>query len=250
MNAITVENLSVAYENAEPVIRDCSFTVAQGEFCAVAGPNGAGKSTLIKAVMGILPFQSGSVTVASELQAHIGYMPQKSYVSMPSFPATVREVVGTGILLKKRFPRRLTKQDRHKICEALSLLQIEELASARVGELSGGQQQRVLLARAFASDPKVLILDEPTGALDPRTRGCFYATLKELNLTRGTTILMVTHDTHSLDSYATSLLFIDRTVLYSGALAGFQAEQPLHSSHYFRHTSAVLPSVEECACQH
>lgn len=235
MTAIEVNNLSVSYEGPVPVLEDVSFSIPAGDFVAIAGPNGAGKSTLVKTVMGIVQPMSGTVTIELSLQNRIGYMPQKAYFTLPSFPATVQEVVGTGILLKKRFPKRLSKENRIAVAEALSLLQIEDLAKKRVGELSGGQQQRVLLARAFATDPAILILDEPTGALDPHTRGCFYSTLKDLNRERGTTILMVTHDTHSLDHFAKNLLFIDRKLIYYGTIQGFEEQEPHHSGHYFRH---------------
>lgn len=248
MNAISVSNLTYGYNPSVPILKECSFEIEQGEFVAVAGPNGAGKSTLIKNMIGILSPDSGTITVADSLKNKIGYMPQKAYFSVPSFPATVREVVSTGVVLKKRFPRRLSKSDKVLVDDAMSLLQIEDLASKRIGELSGGQQQRVLLARAFASDPDILILDEPTGALDPHTRGCFYETLRSLNKKRGTTILMVTHDTHSLDKFAGKLLFIDRSVVYYGPIEGFEDQEPQHSQHYFRHKHAEKETEEEI-CQ-
>lgn len=248
MHAISVSNLTFGYNPSVPILQQCSFDIVQGDFVAVAGPNGAGKSTLIKNMIGILTPDSGTITVADSLKNKIGYMPQKAYFSIPSFPATVREVVSTGVVLKKKFPRRLTKTDRVMVDTAMSLLQIEDLASKRVGELSGGQQQRVLLARAFASDPEILILDEPTGALDPHTRGCFYETLRSLNQKRGTTILMVTHDTHSLDKFAGKLLFIDRSVVYYGPIEGFEDQEPQHSQHYFRHSHEKKTVVED-SCQ-
>lgn len=246
MTAIEVTNLSVSYEGPAPVLEDVCFKIPAGDFVAIAGPNGAGKSTLVKALMGIVPLAAGVVSIEKSLRDRIGYMPQKAYFSLPSFPATVQEVVATGILLKKKFPRRLSKENRFAIAEALSLLQIEDLAKKRVGELSGGQQQRVLLARAFATDPAILILDEPTGALDPHTRGCFYSTLKDLNRERGTTILMVTHDTHSLDHFAKNLLFIDRRLIYYGTVEGFEEQEPHHSGHYFRHTGDCCSQEDSC----
>jgi len=237
VNCISVENLAFSYGGVVPVFTDISFEVKQGEFIAVAGPNGAGKSTLVKLLVGALTPDSGSVTIATEFQNRVGYMPQKASLTMNSFPATVQEVVATGILLKKKFPKRLTHADRIAVTDALKLLQIEDLATKRIGELSGGQQQRVLLARAFSSNPEILILDEPTGALDPHTRGCFYATLRELNELRGTTILMITHDTHSLEDFAEKLLFIDHRVEYFGSVNEFQEQKPGHSAHYFHHST-------------
>ncbi len=237
MNCISVDTLAFSYGGTIPVFTDITFDVEQGDFIAVAGPNGAGKSTLVKLLVGALTPQSGTVTIPDEFRNRLGYMPQKSSLTMNSFPATVKEVVATGVLLKKKFPKRLTQNDRIAVSDAMVLLQIDDLASKRIGELSGGQQQRVLLARAFASNPEILILDEPTGALDPHTRGCFYATLRELNELRGTTILMITHDTHSLDQFAKKLLFIDHGVEYFGSVKEFQEQKPSHSAHYFHHNS-------------
>ncbi len=242
MSVIEVSNLFVSYGGSPPVVEDISFSVEKSDFLAITGPNGAGKSSLVKAMMGIVPIHSGSVEVAAEYNNCVGYMPQKAYFSTPNFPATVKEVVASGILIKKRFPKRLTTADKVAINEAIGLLQIENLAKRRVGTLSGGEQQRVLLARAFASQPKILILDEPTGALDPHTRGCFYTTLKELNHDRGTTIIMVTHDTHNLGDFAKSMLFIDRSLQYHGSVAGFVESAP---KHYFSHKFQEI--CEECA---
>ena len=251
MSLISVKDLSVAYANGDPVIEGITFNIEEGDFIAITGPNGAGKSTLVKAIMGIVQPKSGSISVDSSLDGRVGYMPQKSFVSMPTFPATVEEVVSTGILLRKRGFKRVTSKDRDSIKEALQLLQISDLAKSRVGELSGGQQQRVLLARAFVTDPKVLILDEPTGALDPHTRGCFYTTLKELNSQTKSTIIMVTHDTHSLADFAKSLLFIDHTLVYFGPLDQFKESKPDHSVHYFSHTKIETPySRIEKRCNH
>ncbi len=248
MVAITSNNLTVSYDGGTPVLSDMSFEIPQGDFVAIAGPNGAGKSTLVKAIMGIVPPSNGSITVTKSLKRKVGYMPQKAYFSLPSFPATVKEVVSMGILLQKKFPKRLTAENKRSILEAMTLLQIEDLEKKRVGELSGGQQQRVLLARAFATDPAILILDEPTGALDPHTRGCFYNTLTELNQERGTTILMVTHDTHSLVNFAKNLLFVDRKLVYYGPVSGFEEHEPEHSEHYFKHSHSKAVE-KEASCR-
>jgi zinc transport system ATP-binding protein len=250
VSIISVKSLGFSYDGSPALFEDISFEIEKGDFIAIAGPNGAGKSTLVKLMVGVLQPNSGTISIAPEYIGRLGYMPQKPSLSINNFPATVEEVVSTGILLKKSFPKGYTRRDKQLVKEAMILLQIENLAGKRIGELSGGQQQRVLLARAFASSPEILILDEPTGALDPQTRGCFYATLKELNEKRGTTILMITHDTHSLDQFAQKLLFIDRCIEYFGDFESFQELSPSHSEHYFHHRDGIghitLPEATSC----
>jgi zinc transport system ATP-binding protein len=192
------------------------------------GPNGSGKTTLIKTLVGLVPAAAGKVIFAPGVR--LGYLPQKALYADPRFPATVREVVASG-LIARPFPRRLTPHDREQVGDALSLLQIEDLADKRIGRLSGGQQQRVHLARAMVDNPSLLILDEPTGALDPHSRECFYSTLAHLHSHHGVTIIIVTHDSHSIGDYAASILFLDRKVLFYGPMKSFEADA--RQEHYF-----------------
>ena len=227
-NLIEVENLFVRYGIFE-ILSDISFSVPAGDFLAVVGPNGSGKTTLIKALIGLVPIAGGSVRIRPGNS--IGYLPQKSTYADPRFPATVREVVASGLLVHRPFPRRMTPPDEIKVRDVISLLQIGELTEKRVGRLSGGQQQRVHLARAMVDDPSLLILDEPTGALDPKSRECFYSTLAHLNLKHGVTVIIVTHDSHSIGEYAGSILYLDRSMIYHGPMKDFDATPS--SEHYF-----------------
>ncbi|MFA7009394.1 MAG: metal ABC transporter ATP-binding protein, partial [Elusimicrobiales bacterium] len=164
---LSVKNMSLRYD-AEEVLRDVSFTVQKGDYIGLAGPNGAGKTTLIKAILGLTDKYTGAVELfGREMRGfdswdRVGYLPQRVNAFNPLFPATVKEVVGLGLLSKKRFPKRFTKDDAARIREALELMGIADLGEKLVGELSGGQQQRVFLARALAPDPELLILDEPS----------------------------------------------------------------------------------------
>jgi zinc transport system ATP-binding protein len=225
---ITVRHLHVCYGQYE-ILTDINFTVPAGDFLAVAGPNGSGKTTLIKTLVGLVPAASGEVVFASGIK--LGYLPQKAAYADPRFPAVVREVVASGLITQRPFPRRLSAHDKELINDALGLLQIDDLADKRIGKLSGGQQQRVHLARAMVDNPSLLILDEPTGALDPHSRECFYSTLEHLHTHHGVTIIIVTHDSHSIGGVATSLLFLDRKVLFHGAIKDFEADAA--QEHYF-----------------
>jgi len=226
MSILSVKNMSFSYDSAE-VLRDVSFDVQKGDYVGLAGPNGAGKTTLIKAILGL----TGSYTGTAELFGRdmrsfdawnrVGYLPQRVNVFNPMFPATVREVVGLGLLAKKSFPKRFTKEDGVKILETLELMGIGDLADKLVGELSGGQQQRVFLARALAPDPELLILDEPSTALDPASRDGFYDVIKELNEKKGITSILITHDTAQIGRYANKLLYLDKKVIFYGPFADF-----------------------------
>lgn len=231
MSLIDIKNLAVNYGDFR-ALHDVTFSVNQGDFLAVVGPNGSGKSTLIKTLSGLLKPVEGSINRSSKV-LNIGYLPQKSTYADPRFPATVNEIVASGLLGIKKFPRFISSEDKQAVEKALKLLKIEELKDKKIGHLSGGQQQRALLARALVSNPSILILDEPTGALDPTSRECFYSTLKEMNKEHNVTIIIVSHDSHEIGNYATKILFLDRQVLYFGSFDGFSESEV---AHYFHHS--------------
>ncbi|MDR1316568.1 MAG: metal ABC transporter ATP-binding protein [Spirochaetales bacterium] len=225
---ITVRDLHVRYGQYE-ILAGINFTVPMGDFLAIAGPNGSGKTTLVKALAGLLPVAKGEIIFSPGIR--LGYLPQKTAYADPRFPATVWEVIASGLAARNIFPRALTPHDREQIGDALNLLQIEDLAGRRIGMLSGGQQQRVHLARAMVDNPSLLILDEPTGALDPHSRECFYSTLVHLNRQHGVGIIIVTHDVSAIGEYAASVLYLDRKVLFHGSPADFEADAAME--HYF-----------------
>ncbi len=226
MKVIEAENLSFSY-NSIPVLEDISFVVEKGCFVGLVGPNGSGKTTLIKVILGLAKPIRGSMRLfgrdidAFTHWSRIGYLPQSLTVFNPYFPSTTREIIALGLLSGKRFPRYLTKSDERAINGALDLLGITGIKDARVGELSGGQQQRVLIARALVHEPELLILDEPTAALDPDARDSFFGTLKNLSEAGKTTIILVTHDIGNIGKYANHLLWIDRTLLFYGGFDDF-----------------------------
>ncbi|OQA24162.1 MAG: High-affinity zinc uptake system ATP-binding protein ZnuC [Verrucomicrobia bacterium ADurb.Bin345] len=226
MNAIESVELSVAY-GAGRVLDRISWRAGPGEFWAVVGPNGSGKTTLVKTALGLLQPQSGTVSLFGvaprrfDAWQRIGYLPQFASPAFPKFPATVSEMVGLGRLAGKRFPRLLNRSDASAVVNALGRLGVADLANRRIGELSGGQRQRVLLARALVNRPDLLILDEPTLALDPDSRESFYNLLAEMHRQGGSTIVLVTHDSATAGRYASHLLYLDRTVLFSGTFHDF-----------------------------
>ena len=216
---IEVKNLSVAYNNSN-VLKDISFNIYEGDYIGIVGPNGAGKSTLIKALLNLVKESSGEIVYHID-KKFLGYLPQITETSHKMFPASVFEVISTGLLLKKSFPKLITKEDKKKVDENLKLLNIEELKNKKIGDLSVGQQQRVLLARALVSNPKLLILDEPTSALDPKIRNEFYELLKELNETLKVTIVLISHDIGTIGKYASRLIYLDKTLIFDGTFDEF-----------------------------
>jgi zinc transport system ATP-binding protein len=223
---LVAENLCCTY-NGMPVLREVSFRVEAGDYLGVVGPNGSGKSTLIRALLGLVPATAGSITLfGSDLHQfrdwqRIGYLPQRLRFFNPTFPGTVEEVVRLGLLAGKGFPRRRAPGDAAQIARTLELMGIAPLRKRLIGELSGGQQQRVFLARAVVGGPQMLILDEPTTALDPETRENFYTLVERLNREERTTVILVTHDSWSIGKYASRFLYLDKEVIFDGSFEDF-----------------------------
>jgi len=241
---VRAELLSCCYREGR-VLEDISLTVERGDYVGIVGPNGSGKSTLVKALLGLVTISTGSAslfgTPLSDFRDwyKVGYLPQSLHLVNPVFPATVHETVGLGLLSLKRFPKRLNRADKDKISTTLDELGILDLKHKLIGELSGGQLQRVLLARAIVNDPELLVLDEPTAALDPETRGRFYAMIADINRSRGVTVLLVTHDSGAIGEYASKMLYLDKKILFYGSFDEF-CHSPEMSSLFGEHSQHLM----------
>ncbi len=219
---IAIKNLYFSYGD-QLVLEDINLEINAGDFLAVLGPNGSGKSTLLKLILGLLEPQKGEIFLfgvpAKEFRERwrLGYVPQRATAKVdPVFPVTVEEVVGFGLLARKRFPRFLGPEDRSKIREALAQVEMEGFLHRRLCELSGGQQQRVFIARAIVSAPEVLLLDEPTTGVDVSTQERFYDLLGELNR-QGLTIVIVTHDIGIVNKHVKQVACLNRRLVYHGS---------------------------------
>ena len=241
-NILEVNNLNFAYDKT-PIISQVSFGVQKGDFIALAGPNGAGKTTLVKLILSLEEKQSGEIKIfGSDFKNNIpwpkiGYLAQRANLFNPLFPATVREVVALGLLSQKKYPKKINRPDNEKINQVLDLLDIQNLKHKSISELSGGQQQRVFLARALVSNPELLIMDEPSTALDPETRANFFELIKKLNQEHQTTIIIITHDTAQAGQYADKLLYLDKEIIFFGQFADFchSPEMEKYFGHFAQH---------------
>ncbi len=244
MPLVDVKNVTVKYGKSV-VLDDVSFAVSEGDFVGIAGPNGAGKTTLVRVMLGLLAPSLGTIRLfdgapgCGTACCGIGYVPQKTFTANPLFPVTVEEVVLLGLLSGKRFPKRIGSDDREKVRVALDELDIGNLREKTFSDLSGGEHQRVVLARALVQEPRLLIFDEPSTALDPRSRDDFFQLLEKLNREKRVTILFVTHDTTYIEKYANKILYLDQSVIYFGETREFFARgeyrdtEKQYHIHYF-----------------
>ncbi len=188
----------VVEHDGRPVLRGVDLRVTAGEVVAVLGANGSGKTTLVRAVLGLTPLSAGSVELFGEPAARftdwprIGWVPQRVGATS-GVPATVREVVASGRLPRMRRLRRPSAVDRAAVDDAVSVVGLADRASDSVATLSGGQQQRVLIARALASGPDLLVLDEPTSGVDAENQVALARALGEL-VGRGVAVVLVAHE--------------------------------------------------------
>ncbi|MFG2328530.1 metal ABC transporter ATP-binding protein [Streptomyces sp. NPDC048604] len=195
---------------ARPVLRGVDLTVGRGEVVALLGANGSGKSTAVRSVIGQVPLTGGSVELfGTELRkfrdwARVGYVPQRT-TAAGGVPATVREVVASGRLSRRRFGF-FGRADRAAVEHAIALVGLADRARDSVSALSGGQHQRVLIARALASEPELLIMDEPMAGVDLASQEVLADTLRE-QVARGASVLLVLHELGPLEP------LIDRAVV-------------------------------------
>lgn len=212
--AIRIEGLWAGYEH-ESVLEDVNLTVASLDFIGLIGPNGGGKTTLIKVLLGLLPPTRGRVRIMGkpieEGRRHVGYVPQQVHFDR-DFPVRAWDVARMGRLGRRRLLERYTEEDDDVVAEALDSVDMLSLRDRPIGELSSGQRQRVYIARALATEPDILLLDEPTSSVDPRVSSNIYELLQELN--SHVTIVLISHDMNAISSYVKTVGCLNRRLFY------------------------------------
>ncbi len=211
---ISIKNLTAGYGN-EVILNNVSLDLKDDDFLAIIGPNGGGKTTLFRSILGLIQPISGTVSIYGESPAtgvrHVGYVPQQSMFDL-RYPICVENVVMMGLRVHKGLRPFYSKDEKEMAEKAMEYTDISDLRDKRISDLSGGQLQRVLIARALASKPKILLLDEPTSSLDPAMRDCTYDVLKRIN-SDGVAIMIITHDMGSISRDIKRLACMNRRLL-------------------------------------
>jgi zinc transport system ATP-binding protein len=218
-NVVEVQHVSFAYGSTE-VLTDICLNIHRGDYLGIVGPNGSGKTTLLKIMLRILEPTAGSVKFFGvDVRAFtnwpaIGYVPQKATHFDVNFPVTVNAVALMGRFGRRGLLHRVTDEDRSKARQALERVEMWPFRDRLIGDLSGGQQQRVFIARALATEPEIVFLDEPTVGVERGIKDEFYALLRTLNRDLHLTVVLVTHDLEGMAHEAMHVACVNRTLSY------------------------------------
>ena len=212
--------MSFSY-GAELVLDGVSLDVSPGEFVALVGPNGSGKSTLLRVLLGSLQPAAGRVSLFGRTprevtdRGRLGYVPQRPSLAS-EMPASVEEIVETGRLSRRGWWRPRTTEDRRVVRHAIASVALDDRATHPVNQLSGGQQQRAFIARAFASEPDLLVLDEPIAGVDVGSQRRFRESLVHLISDHGAGVLLVSHELGAVADVVDRIIVLKQRVLFDG----------------------------------
>jgi zinc transport system ATP-binding protein len=215
----------VGFSYGENVVLDgVTADIHEGDYLGIIGPNGGGKTTILKILLGLLSPSEGSVELfgksiaRNQERARVGYVPQRANAVGEHFPATVFEIIESGQTPILKNARTLKR--------AIEAAGVKHLLGRLIGSLSGGERQRVLIARALACDPKVLILDEPTSAVDAKGQEKFYEFIHEIREKLHLTVILVSHDMDIVAHEVDTVLCLNRHLICHGP-----AEEIMHHPH-------------------
>lgn len=214
---LEAHDLTVSY-NRRPVLWNVDLMLPAGVMAGVIGPNGAGKSTFLKAVLGLVPLDSGYVSLWKQpldaVRRRVSYVPQRASVDW-DFPASAYDVVLMGTYGRLGLFRRPGRAEKERARACLAQVGLSEFADRQISQLSGGQQQRVFLARALAQDADFYILDEPFAGVDMATEASIIQLLRQLKA-NGKTILCVHHDLRSAPDYFDWIIMLNQRLVANG----------------------------------
>ena len=213
---VSLKNVSVEYDGIQ-VLKGHNFTVYDDDFIGIIGPNGGGKTTLLKVILGLVNCVSGDIKVFGNTPARardrIGYVPQMASIDK-DFPINVWDMVLMGRLGKRGILNFYNKADYRLAEDALKRVEISHLRNRQIGKLSGGERQRAFIARALVSKPELLLLDEPTGSIDPKIKTGIYDLLGSLK--KEMAIILVTHDIGVISSHVDKVACLNCELFYHG----------------------------------
>jgi zinc transport system ATP-binding protein len=219
--AVELRDVSFAYPHGPEVLRDVDLAIEPHEFVGIAGPNGGGKTTLLKLILGLERPRRGTVRLLGEVpdrlsrRSRIAYLAQRAQLGIEA-PATVQEVVTAGRTIARGPFRRLGAADRAIVGDSIERVGLASLATRPLARLSGGQQQRAFIAKALASEPEILLLDEPTAGVDVEAQASLAELLERLHRELRATILYVSHEFGAVEAYVDRLVLVSGTIVFDG----------------------------------
>jgi manganese/iron transport system ATP-binding protein len=217
MTTLSVSHLTVNYQQV-PALRNVSFTLAPAQVVGVIGPNGAGKSTLMKALLGLIPVVTGTLTYGdrplSQQRQRVAYVPQRSHLDW-TFPTTVWDVVLMGRVVSTGWLRQFSTASKRLAMAALERVGMADLRDRPIGQLSGGQQQRVFLARALVQQADLFLLDEPFTGVDQKTETLLFEVFHEL-AAAGKLVMVIHHDLGAVVKEFDRLILLNKELIATG----------------------------------
>ena len=217
VKVVDIRNLWI-YFGDELVLENINLSLGEQEFLGVIGPNGGGKTTLLKVILGLVKPDKGTVQVfgssPKRSRSLMGYVPQYSHMDQ-QFPISVWDVAMMGRLGRSSLLKRYNEVDKEVVHSSLEKVEMLDRKKQQFGKLSGGQKQRVLIARALASEPRLLLLDEPTASVDTHAETDLYDILAALK--KSITIMLVSHDIGAVSSNVDTVACLNRKLFYHGS---------------------------------
>lgn len=205
-NCITLENVAIGY-SGKVLLENINLSLRVGEFVVLFGPNGSGKTTLFKTILRIIPPIQGTIIYGDDSPTRFGYVPQRQFLD-EIYPFTAEEVVLMGTFGQVKPFCATTKMNRSRVEQCLKDVGMLDMRRKLFSELSGGQKQRILIARALATSPNVLLLDEPITGVDIIAQKKIMELILQLHKKPHLTFMMVTHEIHSIPKWINKIIWI------------------------------------------